>query len=168
MATFFGGLFAGIKEGFSAFAPVGSAFNVIAESVKTVLDWLMRLFEPIKLTSDEFSSLAAAVKAVGKVIGTVLAGAVKLVLLPLEALISGLKWLKGLVFGEDKATASSTQSRTEALPIASNSKSVTNNNQPTINITVPPGSDVQGIAAIAREEVQRALEDHSEMGWMYD
>lgn len=168
LAAFFGGLFAGIKEGFAAFAPLGSAFNAIAESVKTVWDWLMRLFEPIKLTSDEFSSLAAAGKAVGEVIGKILASAVQVVLLPLEGLISGLKWLKGMVFGEDKAAAPPTQSRAEALPIASNSKSVTNNNQPTINITVPPGSDAQGIAAIAREEVKLALEDHSEMGWMYD
>ncbi|WP_298034757.1 phage tail tape measure protein [uncultured Desulfovibrio sp.] len=166
LKAFFGGLFSGISQGFAAFAPVGAVFTAIADAVKGVWEWLTQLFEPVKLTSDEFTALTSSGQAVGEVIGSVLAGAVKLVLLPLETLISGLKWLKGLVSGDE---APATQP-SDATPqsVTGNTKTITHNNQPQINITVPPGTDAQGVADAARTEVQKAMESYSEMGWMYD
>ena len=166
LGAFFSGLFAGISQGFAAFGPVGEVFNAIADAVKSVWQWIMQLFEPVKLTSDEFTWLSSSGQAVGEVIGTVLAGAVKVVLLPLETLISGLKWLKGLVFG-DNVPASQAPDVTPQ-PVAGRTNAVTNNNQPTINITVPPGTDAQGVADAARREVERAMASGQDMGWMYD
>jgi len=163
LSAFFSGLFEGISQGFAAFAPVGAAFNVIADAVKGVWEWITQLFEPVKLTSDEFSTLSESGRAVGEVIGTVLAGAVKVVLLPLETLISGIKWFKGLVFGDE--AAASKPADAVPRPVSGNAATVTNNNQPQINITVPPGTDAQGVADAAGREVERALRDN---GWMYD
>jgi hypothetical protein len=166
LGAFFRGLFAGISQGFAAFAPVGDVFNAIAGAVKSVWQWIMQLFEPVKLTSDEFTGLTNAGSALGEVIGSVLAGAVKIVLLPLESLISGIKWLKGLVFDDEPATSQPADAVPQ--PVIGKTGAVTNNNQPTINITVPPGTDAQGVADAARREVERAMADRRDMGWMYD
>jgi hypothetical protein len=120
----------------------------------------------VKLTSDEFTALSSSGQAVGEVIGSVLAGAVKLVLLPLETLISGLKWLKGLVSSDEPSAMQSSDATPQ--PVTGNTKNVTHNNQPQINITVPPGTDAQGVADAARTEVRKAMESYSDMGWMYD
>ncbi|MDR2489299.1 MAG: phage tail tape measure protein [Desulfovibrio sp.] len=75
LGAFFSGLFQGIGQGFAAFAPVGDVFNAVADAVKGVWEWITQLFEPVRLTSDEFSALAESGRAVGEVIGAVLAGA---------------------------------------------------------------------------------------------
>jgi len=166
LGAFFSGLFEGIGQGFAAFEPVGDVFNAIADAVKGVWAWISQLFEPVKLTSEEFAGLSASGKAVGEVIGTVLAGAVKVVLLPLETLISGLKWLKGLVFGDETPTGQPADAVPQ--PVSGKTTSITTNNQPSITITVPPGTDAQGVADAARREVERAMAAHQDMGWMYD
>jgi hypothetical protein len=145
---------------------VGDVFNAIAGAVKGVWEWISQLFEPVKLTSNEFTALSQSGQALGEVIGSVLAGAVRIVLLPLEKLISGLKWLKGLVFDDEPSAGQPSDSTPQ--PVAGKTGSVTNNNQPTINITVPPGTDAQGVADAARREVERALASGQDMGWMYD
>jgi TP901 family phage tail tape measure protein len=166
LKAFFSGLFTGISQGFAAFAPVGEVFNAIADAVKGVWEWITQLFEPIKLTSDEFTALSASGQALGEVIGSVLAGAVKIVLLPLEKLISGLKWLKGLVF--DDEDSSSQPADASPQPVAARTNTVTHNNQPNISITVPPGTDAQEVADAARREVERAMMDYQDIGLMYD
>lgn len=57
----------------------------------------------------------------------------------------------------------------KAQPVAGRGTTVTHNTAPQITITVPPGTDAQGVAEAARREVERALyEQGRDWGGMYD
>lgn len=166
LGAFFSGLFEGIGSAFFGFEPLVGTFGAIGDAVKGVWEWISKLFEPVQLTSEEFTKFNSAGKAVGEVIGTVLAGAVTLVLKPLQGLIAGLKWL--LNIDDDKGSAAQAPDTTPQK-VAGRTTTVNNTNQPAVYITVPPGTDANGVAEAARREVERAMADsYQDNGWMFD
>ncbi|HGO5816115.1 TPA: phage tail tape measure protein [Mannheimia haemolytica] len=91
--TFFGGFF----EGFSAaaepikqaFAPISPLFDLIANAVSGVWDWLKQLLTPTQETASSLETAASW----GKKFGEWTAAALNLALTPLTALIDGVSWL---------------------------------------------------------------------------
>ncbi|HGO5823417.1 TPA: phage tail tape measure protein [Mannheimia haemolytica] len=91
--AFFGGFF----EGFSAaaepikqaFVPISPLFDLIANAVSGVWDWLKKLLTPTQETASSLETAASW----GKKFGEWTAAALNLALTPLTALIDGVSWL---------------------------------------------------------------------------
>lgn len=77
--------FIGMWEGFSsamasvkvAFEPLAPIFNTIGDAIGSVINWFSNLFEPVKLTSEEFDSTKSAGVAFGEAVG-------KAIMLPIK------------------------------------------------------------------------------------
>lgn len=180
LKSFFGGFFEGIKAGFAgtgaALQPLGTAFQWIGEMFSGAWKWLMGLLQPVSMAKTELEGFASVGASVGEIIGTALGGALKAVTLPLCTVIDGFKWVKNLALGDDKEAENKGNpdvnlgtSHLKAQPVNGKNIAVTHNNSPTINITVPSGTDAQGVAEATRREVQRALqEQRTDNSGLYD
>ncbi|TEA26980.1 phage tail tape measure protein [Candidatus Schmidhempelia bombi str. Bimp] len=87
--------FIGMWEGFSsamasvkvAFEPLAPIFNTIGDAIGSVINWFSNLFEPVKLTSEEFDSTKSAGVAFGEAVG-------KAIMLPIKLFQDFSNWLK--------------------------------------------------------------------------
>lgn len=195
LGAFFGSFFPAVG---AALAPIGKAFtdafapvwNVIGPVVMPVLntvggwvrqavDWFTNLFTPIDKASETTKAFGEAGKACGEVIGT----AFRIMLTPIEAVLTAIKWINGNIGGViDKAVQlggavgskaaqwgakaanflgvgdSPAPAAPQLPPMAQRGGgSVTDNSQTTIHITQQPGQDAKALAdEIERRQRQRA------------
>ncbi|WP_080964510.1 phage tail tape measure protein [Pluralibacter gergoviae] len=91
--AFYSGVFTGImqalepiKETFSSFSPI---FDSLSNSVKAVWQWFTTLLSPIQTSKDTLDKCTSA----GETFGSVLGGAIRLVLTPTKALLDSLGWI---------------------------------------------------------------------------
>lgn len=180
IGAFFSGLWEGMIEPLGgvldALGPVGEAFRWVGEMVSGLFGWLKELIQPVSFAKEELQGFSETGKTVGMVIGSVLAGSIEAVTLPLRAVIAGIKWLKGIGSGQapsfESGMGSGMAMPTSPMTVQPVNKggTTTHNNTPQINITVPPGTDAQGVAEAARREVARAMSEAylDDSGMLYD
>ena len=77
------------KELWNNLGPVKDAFSVVGDAIGTARDWLNKLLDPVKYTSDELKGAGEA----GKTFGHALAEGIKFVYTPLMYLIDKLNWV---------------------------------------------------------------------------
>jgi len=109
--AFFGGLWEGFKGGFaSAFGGIGTAlaplqpvFNVVGTAInwvwsgiKSLVGWFGNLLGPANSSSETLKQCASAGQVVGQVLGTVVGGAVKLLIAPFQLLGSAVQFVWNL------------------------------------------------------------------------
>ena len=90
LKAFFGGVWEGFKQAlqpvFGSLAPLGDAFAVVGAAIKPVVDWFKSLFAPVKASEEQLAGIARVGKVVGGVLGTVVGGAIALVVWLLKVL----------------------------------------------------------------------------------
>ena len=84
--AFFGGFFAGVKEGFGPLSGIlGRVVGWVGQAVK----WFLNLFKPVDASAEALAGAANAGKAFGRVIGS----ALKIITAPLGAVLEALGWI---------------------------------------------------------------------------
>ena len=90
LKAFFGGVWEGFKQALQpvveSLAPLGDAFAVVGAAIKPVVDWFKSLFAPVKASEEQLAGIARVGKVVGGILGTVVGGAIKLVVWQLKVL----------------------------------------------------------------------------------
>ncbi|MFZ7223984.1 phage tail tape measure protein [Avibacterium avium] len=91
--AFFGGFWEGLKSGLAPvlerFKPLGELFGIVVGWIKKAVKWFTDLLTPVKSTSADLDSAAAA----GKKFGEWLAAGIDLVTKPLQWLMDSIKWV---------------------------------------------------------------------------
>ncbi|QUG76382.1 phage tail tape measure protein [Erwinia sp. E602] len=91
--AFFGGFFSGIWQALTplraALAPFAPIFTALADGVRSVWEWFKNLLSPVQASQETLDKCAVA----GRVFGTVLAGAIQLVMTPVRLLLDALGWI---------------------------------------------------------------------------
>ncbi|MFZ7186319.1 phage tail tape measure protein [Avibacterium avium] len=91
--AFFGGFWEGLKSGLAPvlerFKPLGELFGIVVGWIKKAVKWFTDLLTPVKSTSADLDSAAAA----GKKFGEWLAKGIDLVTKPLQWLMDSIKWV---------------------------------------------------------------------------
>ncbi|OZN48616.1 phage tail tape measure protein [Gallibacterium anatis] len=91
--AFFGGFLEGLKSGLAPvlerFKPLGELFGIVVGWIKKAVKWFTALLTPVKSTSADLDSAAAA----GKKFGEWLAAGIDLVTKPLQWLMDSIKWV---------------------------------------------------------------------------
>lgn len=97
-----------IKE---ALKPLGPVFDWIGDAVKNVWNWFKKLLEPVQSTTADLNRAANA----GKAFGQFLADGIGLAMIPINALISSIKWVLEKL-DEVKQRSDKTQALAQANP----------------------------------------------------
>ncbi|WP_410686847.1 phage tail tape measure protein [Avibacterium paragallinarum] len=91
--AFFGGFLEGLKSGLAPvlerFKPLGELFGIVVGWIKKAVKWFTDLLTPVKSTSADLDSAAAA----GRKFGEWLAAGIDLVTKPLQWLMDSIKWV---------------------------------------------------------------------------
>ncbi|BFI54088.1 phage tail tape measure protein [Yersinia pseudotuberculosis] len=109
----------GVVEGFmqaaapikEALKPLGPVFDWIGDAVKNVWNWFKKLLEPVQSTTADLNRAANA----GKAFGQFLADGIGLAMIPINALISSIKWVLEKL-DEVKQRSDKTQALAQASP----------------------------------------------------
>ncbi len=109
----------GVVEGFmqaaapikEALKPLGPVFDWIGDAVKNVWNWFKKLLEPVQSTTADLNRAANA----GKAFGQFLADGIGLAMIPINALISSIKWVLEKL-DEVKQRSDKTQALAQANP----------------------------------------------------
>lgn len=96
IGAFLGGMFRGIAEGArpamqaigSALAPLKPAWDVVAGAVGAVWRWVVRLLEPVNMTSAQLKAAGNAGASFGRVVGVVLGGVVRALVTPIRMFVA--------------------------------------------------------------------------------
>ncbi|MGF7432099.1 phage tail tape measure protein [Pasteurella bettyae] len=91
--AFFGGFFQGLQAGLAPviekFKPLGTAFGVVVDWIKSAVKWVTDLIGPVETTQKDLESAADA----GKKFGEWLAAGIDLVITPLQWVVDTIKWV---------------------------------------------------------------------------
>lgn len=176
VSAFFSGFFTGMMDGL---APLGQAFSAAFEPlisfVKPAFDWLMKLIEPLQMTTGELNGISSAGQLVGQVIGNlfrVLLAPIELTLKAIAGVGGAIKGLAGwLGFGGADKPATSSPKNTAAAALvagavaaspvgaapAGSTKAaapVSNTTNATITVQAAPGMDEKKLALEVRKQLE--------------
>lgn len=113
VAAFFRGVGDGVVSGlqpvadvfrglYDSLQPLHPAFEAVGGALKKALDWFTNLVAPVQYSSGELKAAGES----GKTFGEMLAAGIRIVLLPLTALIEGITWVNNNIGAAmDKAVA---------------------------------------------------------------
>ncbi|MEX6277082.1 phage tail tape measure protein [Providencia hangzhouensis] len=95
--AFISGFIEGFTEAWQALAPlspafqwIGNAIGVVSQEVSNLIDWFGDLLTPIQYTENELANVTSA----GKAFGQAVAGALYIIMNPIETIGKLLDWLK--------------------------------------------------------------------------
>lgn len=108
--AFMGGMFDGLRaavgpalgEFKTAIAPLRPAWDSLSSAIGKAWDWVMRLLEPVNMTSEELAGAASAGQKFGSIIGAVMANGVRQIAFVVKAVAlvgSGILTVAGYLTG---------------------------------------------------------------------